>query len=202
VKVIEEYAFARCRRLRHVTLNDGLGEIHDYAFEECKKLNLINIPSTVRVVHGGAFDDNYMREMNFGTAIETFVEMISIGEWWHDLENHLSDILETYNFLVGCNIISRLQSLNVGLWESEIHEMLRGFPWSEWDPYSRIFTAYLESIDDKLKGFELAIWMQNTEKVLDVSLGKHGLSSVDIITKIFSFFLPSGQHTKRRKLSH
>jgi hypothetical protein len=161
------------------------------------------------VVHEGAFDDNYMREMNFGTTIETFVEMISIGEWWHDLENHLSDILKTYNFLVGCNIISRLQTLNVGLWELIIHEMLRGVPRSEWDPYSDINTSseldmdlYFESIDDKLKGFELAIWMQNAEKELDVSLGKHGLTSVDIITKIFSFFLPSGQHTKRRKLSH
>ena len=52
---IQDRAFAGCKRLQFVDLNEGLRTIYDYAFADCPKLDSIYIPSSVTRIGSSAF---------------------------------------------------------------------------------------------------------------------------------------------------
>lgn len=52
---IQDRAFAGCKRLQFVDLNEGLRTIYSYAFAECPKLDSIYIPSSVTKIGNSAF---------------------------------------------------------------------------------------------------------------------------------------------------
>ena len=215
VKVIKEHAFDGCNRLRCATLNDGLVEIEDGAFDNCACLTSIDIPSTVRVIRKNAFSRQSLQEIQFGTQMETFVDMISIGEWWQNVGDYLPHILLTYTFLVQSNIISRLHCLKATKWQESIYLMFRDVPKSELD-----MDLYHQTIEEKLHDFEIEKnWMENAATELDLYQRRHWKTSCDnmIIANVMSFLLPSGQSlslfrnyakksskksSKKRKRSH
>lgn len=55
VQTVEDQAFANCRNLVSVRLNEGLKEIGNKAFESCKALREITIPSTVTKIGYSVF---------------------------------------------------------------------------------------------------------------------------------------------------
>lgn len=52
---IQDRAFAGCKRLKFVDLNEGLRTIYGYAFADCPKLDSIYIPSSVTRIERSAF---------------------------------------------------------------------------------------------------------------------------------------------------
>ena len=55
IKVIEEFAFNGCEKLKSITLPEGITKIDRYAFQGCYSLDKINLPSTIEEVGKNAF---------------------------------------------------------------------------------------------------------------------------------------------------
>jgi len=55
VREVPYRAFKKCRRLKHVKLNEGLEKIGNYAFYLCQSLKTIEVPSSVVEIGNNAF---------------------------------------------------------------------------------------------------------------------------------------------------
>jgi hypothetical protein len=166
VKSIERNAFMRCHELRNVELSEGLEYIGEQAFASCNLLRYLNIPSTVKDISPIAFTDStiggiYLNKLQFCDEIEEFVSGESLRDWWNNGISKCS--LETYNFLVRCNIPARMDQL-MGRWQANIHELLRSIPSIDFDDLYDYFNTIdskltdYESLPDVISVLELAIW--------------------------------------------
>jgi hypothetical protein len=172
VKRIQLGTFKECMALQNVDLPEGLEFIEDDVFEACPLLRHIEIPSTVKNICLRAFGDIRSRARNldrvqFCDDIEEFVSGESIRDWWNNGVSEHS--LKTYNFLVRCNIPSRLEQLIARQWQASIHDMLRGIPLVDF--VSVDFFAlddYFTTIESKLAFYEL----HNATTVLELAIWK------------------------------
>ena len=190
IKAIEKYTFNGCASLRDVYLSEGLESIGDEAFSLCPFLRHISIPPTVKEISPHTFGDDFgtgvniffrvrrnLERVQFCDYVEEFVSGESIRYWWKHGVTERS--LETYNFLVRCNIPARLLLLGVMRWQATIHEMLRRIPstFMALDDYFNTIDSTLvayESLPDALSLLELAIWKS---KILEQQKSeKHDMS--------------------------
>lgn len=75
VKIIEESAFADCRKLKSVKFNDGLERIGNAAFKS-SGLSSVDIPETVKDIGSKAFSQSKeLEEVTFHSGLR------KIGEW-------------------------------------------------------------------------------------------------------------------------
>jgi hypothetical protein len=107
VKVIKQMAFHCCSQLTTVVLGEGLEEIQSEAFGGCVLLQRIAIPRAVTAIHYKAFDGcPNLTNVVFCDEIEEFVSGESFRDWWnHGVHERC---LDTYCFLVRCNVLERV----------------------------------------------------------------------------------------------
>ncbi len=80
VKLIAEYAFARCNNLSRVTINNGIEEIYKYAFADCSKLEGITIPGSVKTIRQSAFSGcTLLKNINIEHGVETIEGYVFAG---------------------------------------------------------------------------------------------------------------------------
>jgi len=163
VRVIKKLAFGSCSELATVALGEGLEEIGRWAFRQCTSLREIVIPRSVREIDETAFEQcSELTNVQFCNEIEEFVSGESMRDWW----NHGLNVMcmSTYNFIVRCNIPTRVGFIQPRVWQTNIYDMLRRIPSVFLDDYE----AYFDSIHSKLLEYEhlekspmlleLAIW--------------------------------------------
>ena len=63
VKVIEDFAFYRCSRLRSVTIPEGVEYIGNWSFGDCRKLESVNIPRSVKEIVLCAFSGTSIKDI-------------------------------------------------------------------------------------------------------------------------------------------
>lgn len=65
-------AFAYCKYIANIILNDGVTSIGDYSFYECKMLATIEVPNTVTAIHSYAFSGcSSAKTLSVGSSVET-----------------------------------------------------------------------------------------------------------------------------------
>ncbi len=194
VKVIKQMAFHCCSQLTTVVLGEGLEEIQSEAFGGCVLLQRIAIPRAVTAIHYKAFDGcPNLTNVVFCDEIEEFVSGESFRDWW----NHgvHESCLDTYSFLVRCNIPERVGRVRAMKWRTNIHLMLQSIPTPpqiphiphpsfSYIPHPANLLAHLNLIDSKLTFYEklndaaalleLAIWKSN--------IIKHCGQNIDLLT--------------------
>ena len=57
VTVIDAYAFENNKKLRHLTVEEGITSISEYAFAGCHALETVSLPSTLTDIYSGVFWD-------------------------------------------------------------------------------------------------------------------------------------------------
>ena len=170
VKTIADCAFGGCDALQNVDLPEGLECIEEYAFSKCPMLRHIKIPSTVKEISPYAFSETYYDDgdvdddetnlewVQFCDDIEEFVSGESLRDWWNNGVSE-GETYRTYNFLVQCNVPTRLLLLIETQWQANIHDMLRIIPSISFDDIDDHFNA----IDSKLTAYEIAQGMSLLE---------------------------------------
>lgn len=63
VKVIEEYAFCGCNKLKELTIPNGVYEIGHAAFANCSALEKVNIPTSVKIIKDSVFQGTNLKEI-------------------------------------------------------------------------------------------------------------------------------------------
>lgn len=63
VKVIEDFAFYRCSRLRNITIPEGVEYIGNWSFGDCRKLESVNIPMSVKEIVLCAFSGTSIKDI-------------------------------------------------------------------------------------------------------------------------------------------
>ncbi len=169
VKKISKYAFDGCNQLINVELLEGLERIEYKAFHECTSLTSIRIPSTVKEISGRAFEKcNNLEAIEFCNETEQFVDEVPLP-WWNHGVSKAS--LRTYSFLVRCNILARLGTIQVQKWKINIHDMLQRIPeevfkevkYRDWDE------PHFGSIEHRLSEYKQA---QEVAPFLELALWK------------------------------
>jgi len=56
VKIIKEWAFEYCTKLRRVIMNENVEVIEHHAFYECRSLDAMFLPSSIKKIGGCAFE--------------------------------------------------------------------------------------------------------------------------------------------------
>ena len=181
-KAIEYKAFFACSGLATVHLNDGLEKIGWQAFWGCD-FERITIPLTVESIDDTAFDEcSNLTHLQFCDAIEEFVSGESMRDWWdHGIHENC---LSTYFFLVQCNIPERVGLALPRMWQSNIHEMLRGISsiagfrdlYPHFDSINSKLSVY-EKLKDSPALLELAIWKS---KIIEQTEGNVDLLTIDM----------------------
>lgn len=96
VKIINDYAFARCKELKTVNFSNKLEYICRYAFYECYNLESITIPDSIKGIGDGAFQNcinlktfRFPKKIKLGT---------NIFEGCNKLKEIIFDDVEEVNF--------------------------------------------------------------------------------------------------------
>ena len=63
MKVIEDFAFYRCSRLRNITIPEGVEYIGNWSFGDCRKLESVNIPRSVKEIVLCAFSGTSIKDI-------------------------------------------------------------------------------------------------------------------------------------------
>ena len=206
IETIADCAFIGCLALQNVDLSEGLEYIELDAFGECPSLRHIKIPSTVeeiRLCAFNSFNDTNLERVQFCDDIEEFASGESLRDWWN---NGVSEgaTYRTYNFLVQCNVPTRLLLLIETQWQANIHDMLRIIPSISFDDIDDHFNT----IDSKLTAYEiaqgmslleLAIWKSKICEQYGSNMGSvsgemkllclYNCGSCDIIRNVLPFLL-------------
>ena len=182
VKAIEYKAFFACSGLATVHLNDGLENIGWQAFWGCD-FERITIPLTVESIDDTAFDEcSNLTHVQFCDAIEEFVSGESMRDWWdHGIHENC---LSAYFFLVHCKIPERVGLALPRMWQSNIHEILRGVSsiagfrdlYPHFDSINSNLSVY-EKLKDSPALLELAIWKS---KIIERTEGNVDLLAIDM----------------------
>ena len=72
VVCIEDYTFANCRKITHVSIPESTEEIGTNAFAYCTSLSNINIPNNLRTIGSGAFIKSAILSISLPDTIECF----------------------------------------------------------------------------------------------------------------------------------
>ena len=172
---IETESFMGCASLKYVNLHEGLEVIGKRAFANCPSIQSIYIPSTVKEIHPNAFVESSQLTIRFCDEIEEFASNESLRDWMNNGDSRRT--LRTYNFLIRCNVPTRLSMLTVRGSHAKIRNMLALLPSVDLDDSLHAFEDdevnsvhdhldhYFDIIDSKLLIYsdvisllELAIW--------------------------------------------
>ena len=166
---VNHHTFMGFSGLTTVILNDGLEEIGYRAFHNCTSLRRILIPPAVTTIYDEAYGGcSNLTKVEFRDEIEQFVSGESMQYWWnHGVHKRCPS---SYCFLVRCNIPERVGLVRVGMWQTNIHDMLGLIPFI----YPGGVISYFDTIDSMLSNYEnlkdaptlleLAIWKSEITK--------------------------------------